>query len=292
MIKKIWAVYFSGTGTTEKMVTHVAKSTADKTGCEYEMFDFTRLDMRKNPIAFGKEDLVVLGTPVIAGRVPNLLLKYLEGLQGNGALGIPIVMYGCRSFDDALVELRNIMENDEFHTVAGGAFAAEHSMSEILGAGRPDAEDMAEADTFIDAVTDKLTAINAFSPAVRSSADAKADANTTSISCPPVEVDGNNPPGPYYKPRDSEGNHIDIRKVKPFTSDACDNCGLCANLCPLGSIDKNDCSNVTGICMKCCGCIKKCPKGAKSFEDPGLIYHKTDLENVFGRRRAENKWFI
>ena len=58
----------------------MAKSTADKTGCEYEVFDFTRLDMRKNPIAFGKEDLVVLGTPVIAGRVPNLLLKYLEGL--------------------------------------------------------------------------------------------------------------------------------------------------------------------------------------------------------------------
>ena len=57
MIKKIWAVYFSGTGTTEKMVTHVAKSTADKTGCEYEVFDFTRLDMRKNPIAGNKFSL-------------------------------------------------------------------------------------------------------------------------------------------------------------------------------------------------------------------------------------------
>ena len=129
MSRTIWAMYFSGTGTTETMTTHIAEGLAGKIGAEMKSFDFTKPGARKEPVVFSKDDIVILGTPVIAGRTPNLLLKYLDTIQGNGALGIPVVMYGCRAFDDSLVELRNIMEKDGFHTFAGAACAAEQSGS-------------------------------------------------------------------------------------------------------------------------------------------------------------------
>lgn len=87
---------------------------------------------------FRQAILSVFGTPVIAGRVPNVLLKYLADIRGNGALGVPVVLYGNRNYDDALIELRDIMEAGGIRTIAAGAFIGEHSFSKVLGAGRPD----------------------------------------------------------------------------------------------------------------------------------------------------------
>jgi len=37
--------------------------------------------------------------------------------------------------------------------------------------------------------------------------------------------------------------------------------------------------------------VKKCPVGARYFDDPGYIYHKEELEELY-ERRAEPEWFI
>ena len=269
---KIYGMYFSGTGTTKKMVTYIAKWLAEKLDREYEPIDFTQPSIRKDVKKYEKEDIVVLGTPVIAGRVPNLLLKYLNTVEGNGAYGVPVVLFGNRNFDDALIELRNIMEDDGFHTIAGGAFVGEHSFSTTLGQGRPDEADMAIAAEFVEKIAEKVKSGN--------------------INTEPIPVKGETPIRPYYTPRDRHGNPIDIRKVKPKTNtDLCVNCGFCAANCPLGSIDPNDVTQVTGVCMKCCKCIKLCPMGAKYIDDPGFVYHKTELEEMYGGRRADDEIF-
>lgn len=72
--------------------------------------------------------------PVIAGRVPNVLLKFLDTLQGGGALAVPVVLYGNRNFDDALIELRNILQDRGFYAIGAAAFIGEHSFS---GSWRP-----------------------------------------------------------------------------------------------------------------------------------------------------------
>lgn len=274
MIKKVWGMYFTGTGTTEKVVTHIGKKIAEKLGVEYEDYDFTLPKVRKVEKSFIEEDLVVFGTPVIAGRVPNLLLKYLDTLKGNGALAVPVVLYGNRNFDDALIELRNILKDKGMKPIAGGAFIGEHSFSKILGAGRPDAKDMEIASTFAENIFEKVTGKD-FDPEKL------------------IEVKGETPIRFYYQPRDSKGNSIDIRKVKPKTNmELCNKCGLCASICPLGSINPEDPSDVFGICMKCCACVKRCPNGAKYYDDENYLYHQHELEAQYASIRREPELFL
>ena len=50
-------------------------------------------------------------------------------------------------------------------------------------------------------------------------------------------------------------------------------------------------TSVTGICIKCCACVKRCPKGAKYYDDEGYLYHQHELEDVYARR-GESKIFL
>ena len=133
-LKKIWAVYFSGTGTTRRTVEHIACGLAEKLSLPVEKVDFSRPPVRQQELRFDGADLVVLGTPVYAGRVPNVLLPFLqEKIVGGGALAVPVVLFGNRAYDDALMELRNILAADGLHPVAAAAFVGEHSFSRVLG---------------------------------------------------------------------------------------------------------------------------------------------------------------
>lgn len=157
------------------------------------------------------------------------------------------------------------MLKDGFFVVGAGAFVGEHSFSRELGKGRPDREDLEIADILAEKVIENME-------------------NKKYLS-EKLYVKGESPYRWYYQPRDSKGNPIDIRKVKPKTNmELCNNCGLCVELCPLGSIEKERVDVVSGICMKCCACIKKCPQGAKYFDDKNFIYHKEELELEYSRR--------
>ena len=272
-LEKIWAVYFSGTGTTRRTVERIAGGIASRLNLPAESVDFSRPAVRQETLRFGEKDLVVFGTPVYAGRVPNVLLPFLrERIMGGGALAVPVVLFGNRNYDDALIELRNILAADGMHPIAAGAFVGEHSFSRVLGANRPNAEDEALMDEFAARVAALAAGLDA--------APVKS-----------VAVRGKEPLRPYYTPRDRAGNPINILKVKPKTDmSRCGGCGLCADLCPMGSIDPADVSAVRGICIKCCACVKGCPTGAKFFDDAGYLYHQHELEAQYARP-AENEVF-
>ena len=273
-IKKVWKIFFSATGTTEKIVRTVADCLAASCGVEVTEYDFTLPPEREGFPSLTATDLVVFGCPTYAGRLPNLLLNYLNTITGGGAYAIPIVTFGNRAFDNSLAELCSLLEAHEFHTIAAAAFSCEHSFSTTLGGGRPDENDLKDAENFALSVFGKMVKSVAFCQPIN-----------------PVEVDGD-PNAAYYQPRDRHGDSIDIRKVKPVTTKACTQCGFCAEVCPMGAIDKSDCTSTPGICIKCCACIKKCPQGAKLFTDTGFLYHKEELEAMYGGRRAENSFYL
>lgn len=261
----VWAVYFSATGTTRKIVCAVAEAIGG-----YEEYDFTLPRKREQALCFSPDDIVVFGVPVYAGRVPNVLLKYLNAIEGNGAAVIPVVVYGNRDFDDALIELRDILKQRGMRPFAAGAFIGQHAFSDVLAEGRPDEADLALAAALGRGALEKLRTEG------------------------PSEIGVEGTPYPYrgyYMPRDKNGQPIDIRKVKPVTDDACNNCGTCARICPMGSIPRDNPRVCEGICIKCCACVRRCLRGAKQFEDAGFLYHKKELEEHF-LRRAEARLFL
>lgn len=110
-INQVWAAYFSGTDTTKTIVTAIAQEIAQALGVPCAELNFTPPQAREQHYTFAPTDLVICGTPVIAGRVPNVLLPFLtHGFTGSHALAVPVVLFGNRNYDDALMELREILE--------------------------------------------------------------------------------------------------------------------------------------------------------------------------------------
>ena len=65
-IKTVWAVYFSGTGTTQKVATTLAKSLAQSLEAGYQEYCFNLPAAREKALSFTPEDLVVLAVPAFA----------------------------------------------------------------------------------------------------------------------------------------------------------------------------------------------------------------------------------
>jgi DUF1009 family protein len=79
---------------------------------------------------------------------PQCIAALSNTLEGNGALAAAVVLYGNRNYDDALIELKDILTGRGFKVIAAGAFIGEHAFSTVLGAGRPDREDLQTAVSF------------------------------------------------------------------------------------------------------------------------------------------------
>ena len=272
-IEKIWAVYFSPTGNVSMVVNQIAKKIASKLEKPCECIDFTLPESRNGVYSFTEENLVVFGVPTYAGRIPNKLLPFVQsGFLGNGALLLPVALYGNRSAGDTLMELRNELGERGFRSIAAASITGSHVFSDKIAPGRPDERDMQEIAEFAEKVAE----------------------NVKNLSGEPgiVLPDGNDPVGPYYTPLGIDGNPAKFLKAKPLTdAEKCVRCGLCATVCPMGSIDAGEPAAVNGVCIKCQACIKKCPVSAKYFEDEAFLSHVAYLENNFTGRK-ENKFYF
>lgn len=271
-IQKVWALCYSATGNTERAVKTLAEELAAKLGCTMEQVSFTKPMERTREYHFREMDLVVVGSPTYAGKLPNKILPdYQKRLRGNGALAVPVVTFGNRSYDNALAELCAVLEPNGFHTVAAGAFVAQHAFTDELGYGRPGWSDQFEMKQFAAKVAAKVQGLTAIPE--------------------PVQVPGD-PAAPYYVPVGMDGQSVNFLGAKPKTNlSKCSNCGACARLCPMGAIDLKRVSSVPGTCIKCQRCVRKCTKGAKYFDDPALLSHVAMLERDFAEPK-ENEVFL
>lgn len=271
-LKKIWAVYWSATGNTDKVVNTVAESLSGKLGLPLERRSITRPGERRQDLNFEAADLVVMGMPTYAGKLPNKMLPFVqEQIHGNGALAVGIVTFGNRSYDNSLAELRASLEASGFHTVAGGAFACRHAFTDALAEGRPDWDDKRIMESFAAKIADKVNGLTDIPAPVTVPGDAAA---------------------PYYVPKGTDGQPAKFLKAKPQTDlGKCTNCGACARLCPMGAIDPEITALVSGTCIKCQACVRKCTKHAKYFDDPAFLSHVAMLEQNFAEPK-ENQIFL
>ena len=268
--KTVWAVYYSGCGSTRRLLRGMAEAAGEALMLPVRELDYSRPEAREKSYCFTETDLVFWGSPTYAGRLPNVLLPFIRGNFSGGGAAVAVVLYGNRSYDDALKELCEVLAGNGFLAAAGAAVTAEHAFAPALAHGRPNGEDRAAAAEF--ARKTALTLREREHPI-------------------PVTVPGREPIGAYYTPLGLDGEPARFLKAKPKTDpEQCTRCGLCAAVCPMGSIPREEPTECTGICIKCQGCIRECPAGAKYFDDEAFLSHRAMLEQNYIRRR-ENEFY-
>jgi len=251
-MKKVTAMYFSPTETTE----YITEAIAFKLDMGAGIVDLTRPAARGKSYEYGEDDILVLGFPVYGGRIPNIILPTLDNVHGKGTLAVIAGVYGNRAYEDALVEAQDILEKNGFKVIAAGAFIGEHSYSSKVAAERPDDDDLRVAVDFASAISLKL--------------------ESGDLSVP--EIPGNRP----YK------DGMPNMPFKPETSDACTKCGACVTVCPMDIINHDNPAETADGCILCCACVKTCPEDARSLTAERLLQIKAMLEeNCMERKEPE-----
>ncbi|MCB2194084.1 MAG: 4Fe-4S binding protein [Deltaproteobacteria bacterium] len=261
-IKRVKLIYFSPTGTTQKVLDSIAQGIGAQV---VERFNLTLPEGASQTIPPLSDELVILGAPVYGGRLPAEAIKRFRQIKAENTLAVPVVLYGNREFEDSLLELKNLAIELGCKPVAAGAFIGEHSFATEalpIAMGRPDDDDLAKAQEFGAKIKNKIEVLE--SPAVQEDLDI---------------------PGrfPY------EGG-VAAMAVSPVSKeDLCILCGTCASVCPTAAVtvDESVATEVE-LCIRCSACVKNCPTGARVWEAPAMAKVTNWLhENCAARKEPQ-----
>lgn len=238
-IKNIHLVYYSATFSTRRIVREIA-SQFEKPIKEYDITS----DVPKNDVSLDSDgDLLIVGVPSYAGRVPEMAAQSLKRFLGNNTPAIIVCAYGNRAYDDTLIELKDIVEAHGFKLVSAAAVIAQHSIFPKMAEGRPDADDMEKLHEFAVNSKELLSQISKMSAVSR------------------LMVKGNRP----YRDTKPIPLHPEGSKSK------CTSCHACAKMCPVGAISMEESYKTNEKkCISCGRCIVVCPEHARHFG--GLLY--------------------
>ena len=252
MLPVIDFYFFSPTGGTKKAGDLFCQSIAKRV-------NYIDLTLPKTSYNEGQSDVAVFAAPVYAGRIPSIAAERFSKIKGQGKKAITFVAYGVRGYDDALLELNDLVSAAGFQVVASGALIAQHSIVKEVGAGRPDSKD--------------AQAIKAFSKEVLNKLGASSVENIT--------VPGNRP----YK----EGMNVPF---SPISLPHCIECGFCTYECPANAIKKfNGLNTNIESCILCMACVSKCPRNARVLPthlQDSMNQKLLELKNSY----LENQFFL
>lgn len=264
-IRKLKLVCFSPTGTTKRILRGIGRGIDRGTA---DLIDLTLPDARKHKLHTSEEDLLVVGVPVYMGRVPSILLEWLNGIHADGSPAVCVVVYGNRAYEDALVEMEDILKKRGCIPIAGAAYIGEHSYSSStipIAKGRPDKSDLDHAEYFGQKINEKLRSISSLD------------------QIPVLNLPGNCP----------VGNATMLWSLDFIAVNReCIQCGTCWENCPVGAIDATDSQLIDKEkCITCCACIRHCPQKARTMK-PGPVKDAATRLGSLYEERKEPEYFI
>lgn len=251
---KIYALYFSPTGGTKKVLDILISAW----NCKKEYIDLSDRDNSVFDITFESQDICVVAVPSFSGRVPQFIIPKLQKLQGKGIKAMLITAYGNRAFDDTLLELKDTMESCGFICSCTVAAVTRHSVMPKYGKGRPDLTDIEELKEFSVKCKRKIEE-----------------------SCDTVIVPGNRP---YRK-------YVSI-PIIPKATKQCTNCGICYRRCPVYAIDSGNYHRCDSKkCISCLQCVTVCPRNARQVNPVILKLAEIKMKKLC-RERKMNELYV
>lgn len=263
-LQTVYTVVFSPTGTSKKIADAAARAIATQAEAlsgetpALKTIDLTHAAAQE--VTLPAEAVAVIAVPVYGGHVAPTAVKRLEKLHGTGTPALVVAVYGNRAFEKAAAELAELAARQGFVPIAAGAFVGEHSYSSDaapIAAGRPDAQDLAQAAAFGAAVCRKLAAGDS------SAIDARRLKAPRTPLMPMLRfirfVVG-------YRRRQKKNPLV---YLPACDAERCTHCGRCAAKCPTQAIARGGEEHTDPArCIRCCACVKECPIGARTFETP------------------------
>lgn len=231
--RQVTSIYFSPTGSTKEVVERIA---SEFPGAK-ESMDMTEMVSFRPDYTFREDEIVLVGVPVYGGRIPAAAIERFKKLHGRQTPVVLVVVYGNRAYEDALLELKQVMVEQGFRPAAGIAAVAEHNIARGVAVGRPDKKDWEQLKKFTEEVIRRLAEVKC------------------NYDLPELAVSGNYP---YKNPGSAP------MKIK--VSSSCIGCGKCIKTCPVQAISRTDAKVMdTGRCIHCMRCVKLCPTNARKL---------------------------
>lgn len=248
-------ILFSPAGGTEKAARMLCSGMGSALGsCDLEICDLA--NVKVDPADFHADcgSVAVIALPSYGGRVPALAAERLRKLQGNGMPCVLLCVYGNRAYEDTLAEMEDLAKECGFSVVAAVAAIAEHSIMHQYAAGRPDKEDEKNLKEIGGKIAKKLS----------------------------EPSDNSAPAIPGNRPYRKFGG---VGMVPKATSD-CVSCGLCAEQCPAGAIDKTSVKTADKAkCISCMRCVVMCPHRARKVNGAMVSAASLALKKVCSIRK-------
>lgn len=261
MENKLRLLYFSPTGTTKKIVNKIAEGL----NLECIHHDITTVNSRRTELQVNSGDVLILGMPVYAGRIPELAFDFISKMnKGHNNSAIIVAVYGNRAYGDAIVEMYDLLKEKSFNPISAGVFIGEHSYEKEVAKNRPDQNDINIAIEY--GVALKETIATYFK-------GIHFD----------LKIPGNRP----YRERNQS---LPIAPI--FDNGRCMGCRECLKKCPTDAIRfKLNIVADEQLCIKCHSCVKVCPVQAVTF-DSRLDHVRTWLIENFKDKRQEPEIFL
>lgn len=258
-IKEINSIYFSPNGTSKEIVNKLAKAVGDYPVNE---IDLTLIESRSKKREFENDELIIIGFPVYADRLPSITDEIFSNIVGNNTPAVIIVSYGNRDYGDALLELKERLIERGFKIVSAAAIIGEHCLNTNVAKGRPDKADDDRILEFGKKTLERLEYID----------------DLTMFK--DIKIKGNYP----YRPLKSSRT--------PLGDSSCIQCGICKENCPVDAISKEDFRKTdSNLCIFCGRCMQICPTCARDIKEESFLEFLNRLETITVERREIEMFF-
>lgn len=249
---KIYRITFSPTGMSRGTAEEILKGFGDEP---------VWIDLCEEPtktIEIEGDSICIFSVPCYGGRIPRTAAERLLKIRGNQTPAIVCVTFGNRAFEDALLELADIVQMQGFSVFAGCGDATEHNIMGIFGAGRPDGADRKAMHHFSCGCIEKFQ-----------------------------EGSMTRPDFPGERPyKIWKGMSLPIRVDESL----CRHCGVCAAKCPVHAISEENTTD-ENLCIHCMRCVKICPEKGRYIPEEILDSMQKRMAPVCEERK-QNQFYL